>query len=91
MLANDTKFTLISYTGSWNSGTFNGYADDSTFSFGGNDWVINYNDVTGGSNFSADQSGAMGYVTMTVVPEPSSFAMALIAGGVLVTRRRRTA
>jgi autotransporter-associated beta strand protein len=91
LLANDTKFTLISYTGSWNNRAFDGYADDSTFSFGGNEWVINYNDVTGGSNFTADQSGAFGFVTMTVVPEPSSFAMALIAGGLLATRRRRTA
>ena len=91
VLANDTKFTLISYTGSWNSGTFSGYADDSTFSFGGMDWVINYNDATGGSNFSGEQTTAAGFVTMTVVPEPSSLGLALLAGGLLATRRRRTA
>jgi autotransporter-associated beta strand protein len=91
VLANDTKFTLISYTGSWNSGTFSGYADDSTFSFGGMDWVINYNDSTGGSNFSGEQTTAAGFVTMTVVPEPSSLGLALLAGGLLATRRRRTA
>lgn len=87
----NTKFTLISYTGAWNSGTFSGYSDDSTFSFGGIDWVINYNDATGGNNFSGDQSGSSGFVTMTVVPEPSSLGLALLAGGLLATRRRRTA
>jgi autotransporter-associated beta strand protein len=90
-LIENTKFTLISYTGAWNSGTFSGYADDSTFSFGGMDWVINYNDATGGSNFSGEQTTAAGFVTMTVVPEPSSLGLALLAGGLLATRRRRTA
>ena len=90
-LVNDTKFTLISYTGSWNSGTFSGYADDSKFTFAGNQWVINYNDATGGSNFSGEQTTAAGFVTMTVVPEPSSFGLALLAGGLLATRRRRKA
>ena len=88
-ISQGTKFTLISYTGAWDSGTFSGYADDSTFSFGGMDWVINYDDATGGNNFSGDQGGASGFVTMTVVPEPSSLGLALIAGGLLVTRRRR--
>jgi autotransporter-associated beta strand protein len=88
-ISQGTKFTLISYTGAWDSGTFSGYADDSTFSFGGMDWVINYDDATGGNNFSGDQDGASGFVTMTVVPEPSSLGLALIAGGLLVTRRRR--
>jgi len=88
-ISQGTKFTLISYTGAWDSGTFSGYADDSTFSFGGMDWVINYDDATGGSNFSGDQGGASGFVTMTVVPEPSSLGLALIAGGLLATRRRR--
>ena len=86
-----TKFSLISYTGSWNSGTFSGYADDSVFKIGANDWKINYNDIAGGSNFASEQSGANGFVTLTVVPEPSAAALALRAGGLLATRRRRTA
>ena len=86
-----TKFSLISYTGSWNSGTFSGYADDSVFKIGVNDWKINYNDITGGGNFSSEQSGAAGFVTMTVVPEPSAAALTLFAGGLLATRRRRKA
>jgi hypothetical protein len=89
LLANDTKFTLISYTGSWNTVAFNGYADGSRFNFAGNEWIINYDDTTGGDNFSSDHSGAVGFVTMTVVPEPSSLGLALLAGGFLVTRRRR--
>ncbi|MFN6045225.1 MAG: PEP-CTERM sorting domain-containing protein, partial [Verrucomicrobiota bacterium] len=90
-ISEGTKFTLISYTGAWDSGTFSGYADDSTFSFGGMDWVINYNDASRGSNFSSEQDGASGFVTMTVVPEPSSLGLALVAGGLLATRRRRKA
>ena len=90
-ISQGTKFTLISYTGAWDSGTFSGYADDSTFSFGGMDWVINYDDATGGSNFSGDQGGASGFVTMTVVPEPSSLGLAALAGGLIATRRRRKA
>ena len=85
-----TKFTLMSYVGTWNSGIFDGYSDDSVIKIGVNDWMINYNDITGGSNFLSDQSGANGFVTLTVVPEPSAAALALIAGGLLATRRRRT-
>ena len=91
LLANDTKFTLMSYNGSWNNGTFSGYADDSKFTFAGNQWIINYNDATGGSNYSSEQIGSSSFVTMTVVPEPSSLGLALVAGGFLATRRRRAA
>ncbi len=91
LFANDTKFTLMSYNGSWNNGTFSGYADDSKFTFAGNQWIINYNDATGGSNYSSEQIGSSSFVTMTVVPEPSSLGLALVAGGFLATRRRRAA
>ena len=91
LLANDTKFTLMSYNGSWNNGTFSGYADDSKFTFAGNEWIINYNDATGGNNYSSEQIGSSSFVTMTVVPEPSSLGLALVAGGFLATRRRRAA
>jgi MYXO-CTERM domain-containing protein len=88
-LAVNTKFTLLSYTGAWNSGTFNGYADDSTFLFANNEWRINYNDLTGGSNFTSDQVGATGFVTLTVIPEPSSAMLGLGGLGALLLRRRR--
>lgn len=90
VLAVDTKFTLLSYTGTWNNGTFNGYADESTFLFGNNQWRINYNDLTGGDNFTADQSGASGFVTLTVIPEPSSSGLVGLGGlGALMARRRK--
>ncbi|MFD0893832.1 autotransporter-associated beta strand repeat-containing protein [Luteolibacter ambystomatis] len=80
------KLTLINYSGTWNGGTFSGLADDSTFTLGANQWQINYNDVTGGSNFGGEQTGP-GFVTLTVVPEPSC---AVLGGlGLLYLLRRR--
>ena len=92
-LALNSKLTLISYTGGWTSGELFNYlgstlADDSTFTLGANEWLFNYDDTTGGSNFIPNQSGAGTYVTMTVVPEPN--VAALLGGlGVLALLRRR--
>jgi autotransporter-associated beta strand protein len=91
-LLNGSKLTLISYSGGWVNTELFTYlggtlADDSTFTLNGNEWLFNYNDTAGGSNFTADQSGATRFVTMTVVPEP---AAALLGGiGVLFLLRRR--
>ena len=92
ILANDSKLTLISY-GSWSGGlfTYNGstLANGAKFTLGSNEWLFKYDDTTGGSNFSGDQSGAVGYVTMTVVPEPN---VAMVAGSLalmVLLRRRR--
>lgn len=83
------KLTLINYSGAWNGGLFNGIADDSVVTVGGNSWLINYNDTTGGTNFTGDLTGS-NFVTMTVVdaiPEPS---VALLGGlGALALLRRR--
>jgi autotransporter-associated beta strand protein len=82
-LANGSKYSLFSYSGSWNSGIFTGYADDSDFTFGLNQFRINYNDLSGGVNGGAYSN----YVTLTVVPEPRA---ALLAGiGMLALLRRR--
>lgn len=90
------KVTLVSYfdidgsTPGWNGGLFNGYADDSQYTFGSNTWLFNYDDTSGGTNFTGDQaSGANArFVTMTLVPEPSMALLGLI-GLVPLLRRRR--
>lgn len=86
------KLTLISYTGAWNNGIFNylsnPLADDSLILLGNNTWLFNYNDTSGGSNFTSDQSGATGFVTMTVVPEPGSILLGSIGMLALLRRRR---
>jgi hypothetical protein len=46
-------------------------------------------DISAGSNFGSDTTGANRFVTMTVVPEPS---VAVLLGGIctmLMLRRRR--
>lgn len=82
--AND-KFTLFSYSGTL-TGTFAGLADDSNFTAGGGDWLINYNDTTGGENGGTYSN----FVTITAVPEPN--AAMLVGGlGMLALLRRRRA
>lgn len=87
------KLTLISYTGAWNNGLFsylgNPLADDSTFTLGTNLWKFDYNDLSGGNNFSADQSGATGFVTLTAVPEPAAALLGSLGLLALLRRRRR--
>ncbi|MDY0166459.1 MAG: autotransporter-associated beta strand repeat-containing protein, partial [Thermoguttaceae bacterium] len=79
----DTKFTLISYSGDWNGGVFEDYANYSTFTSGLNEWRIRYNDV------APDLNGAFGsFVTLRVIPEPSSIVLLLAAVFGLLLRRR---
>jgi T5SS/PEP-CTERM-associated repeat protein/autotransporter-associated beta strand protein len=64
-LATGTKFSLISYAGNWNGGTFGGYDDNSQFALGANTYQINYSDTQGGVNFGG---GAFAhFVTLTAV------------------------
>lgn len=89
----NTKFTLINYNGSWNNGlfTFNSslLADDSTFSFNGQTWQIDYNATSGGSNFSSEFLSSSSFVNLTVVPEPTTWALLVGALGVSAIIRRR--
>ena len=80
------RFTLFAYESL--TGTFIGLADDTTFTAGGGDWLINYNDTTGGLNTEAVGTS---YVTITAVPEPSALALLGLGTLGLIARRRRTA
>ncbi len=65
------KFTLIRYnTAAWNGQIFAGYPDDATFTLGDYSFRLNYNDVTGGSNFNFG-SPPGNYVTLTVTAAPA--------------------
>lgn len=91
-----TKFTLINYSGSWNNGLFTygagTLADGDVFAFGANTWKIDYNAISGGENFTADQITG-NFVNIEAVPEPSTYALlALSAAGFgahLIRRRHR--
>ncbi len=88
------KLTLLSYTGSITANSYFNFVDggdgkltdDETFSFDGSQWVFDYNDLVAGSNYSSEASGT--FVTMTVIPEPTS-AILLSGFGVLALFRRR--
>jgi autotransporter-associated beta strand protein len=81
---NGDKFTLFAYDGAL-TGTFNGLADDTTFTDAGGEWLINYNDTAAGFNGGTGNS----FVTVTAVPEPT--AALLGALGMLGLLRRRRA
>jgi autotransporter-associated beta strand protein len=83
-LANGSKFSLFSYSGSWNTGTFTGYADDSSFVLGLNQFLINYNDTSGGVNGGSYSN----FVTLTVVPEPRAALLGALGLFALLRRRR---
>jgi fibronectin-binding autotransporter adhesin len=85
ILTMGTKFTLISYFGSWDGDTFNGFADDSEFTMFNNEWVINYNDVSTGSVNGGTYANA---VTLTVIPEPGTALLASLGLLALLRRRR---
>jgi hypothetical protein len=92
---NDTKLTMINYSGVWNGGIFlmnagthwDALEDDSNFIVNGQSWRINYNDTTGGSNYSSEQTLA-NFVTLTAVPEPSAALLGGL-GAIMLLRRRR--
>ncbi len=77
LLAFGTKFTMISYNGEWNGGTFTGLDNLSFLTLGGNSFQIRYDDLTPGSNFLGETSlntgGRFVTLTLTAVPEMSSF------------------
>jgi autotransporter-associated beta strand protein len=85
------KLTLISYfdAGAGITSGFTGYVDNTSYLFGANEWLFDYNDTVAGGNYGADtiDAGSNRFVTMTVVPEPGT---ALLSGlGLLMLVRRR--
>lgn len=95
--ANATTFALINYSGNWNGGLFtyggSPLADGGTFKVGSQDWEIHYNSPTGGSNYTGDYLPSSSFVTVAVVPEPSTKVVfgALVACAALLRRPRRKA
>lgn len=91
--AEGTILSLINSSGSWNGGcfTFGGAAvtDNSLFSFGDQQWRIDYDATRGGLNHTGDFLPDSRFVNVVAVPEPS--AGVLLAIGLLGTRwaRRR--
>ena len=87
----DTKLTMINYSGTWNGGLFTAgedvLEDDSYFTANGQAWRINYNDLTGGSNYSSEQIFS-NFVTLTAIPEPTVVTLSGF-GALLLLRRRR--
>lgn len=78
VMPDDTELVLMTYSGTL-SGVFTGRPDDSTFTFGANQFRIDYNDT-------ADSLNA---VTLTVVPEPATIGLLGLGVAGLATRRRR--
>jgi hypothetical protein len=86
--AGGTKLTLISYQNTPITNGFAGYTDDTQYTFGSNNWTINYNDTVKGNNYNSDAAGTS-FVTMTMVPEPATLALLALGGVVILARRRR--
>ena len=76
------KLTLAAYDSL--SGTFSGLSDDTIYTLAGNEWLLNYDDATAGSNGGAGSA----YITLTAIPEPSAALLGL-ASTLLLFRRRR--
>lgn len=82
------KIPLLSYTGTPLTSGFTGFDDDTSYVFGGNERLFNYNDTFAGSNYNTEATGTS-FVTLTAIPEPHA---ALLGGlGLLALLRRRRA
>lgn len=78
-MAYGTRFSLLSYTGTWNEGLLryegNALANLSTFAFGGHDFRIYYDSVIDSEH----------EVALQVIPEPSSIMLILVSGVILMS------
>ncbi len=81
------KLTLISYTGGAITGGFDGYADDTSYLFGSNEWFFNYDDLAPGLNYQDEATGNR-FITMTLIPEPGTALLGSLGLLALLRRRR---
>lgn len=82
------KVTLMAYQGSAISSGFTGFADDTAYFFGSNEWVLNYDDTLAGANYAGELGASTRFVTLTLIPEPTTPALGLLAASFLLRRRR---
>jgi autotransporter-associated beta strand protein len=92
-IAQGTVLSLVNYGGAWNGGllTYSGsaLADEDQFTFGVNQFRIDYNSTVQGVNVTSPVGA--NYVNLVAVPEPTT-SVALLSGlglSVLMLRRRR--
>lgn len=78
------KFTLIAYDTLTLGSLFTGYADDTEYTFGGGNWLFNYNDTTAGLNGGTGTN----FITITAVPEPATALLGALGMLGLLRRRR---
>jgi fibronectin-binding autotransporter adhesin len=87
-----TILSLVNYGGTWSGGlfSFNGtpLTTSDTFAFGANTWQIDYASTSAGSNVSSPLPSGL-FLNITVVPEPSVFALIIGAGVAAACRWRR--
>ncbi len=72
IVPNGTKFTMISYNGTWDGGTYVGAPDGGVVTISGRPFQIAYSDTGAGGNFASEATGSR-FVTLTAVPELGSF------------------
>lgn len=84
-----TKITLVAYQGAAITSGFTGYSDNTSYLFGSNEWLFDYDDTAAGANFAGDLGSSTRFVTMTLVPEPSAVLLAIAGALPLLGRRRR--
>ncbi|RYD19861.1 MAG: PEP-CTERM sorting domain-containing protein [Verrucomicrobiaceae bacterium] len=80
------KFTLAAYNTLAPGSVFNGYADDTLYSFNGGSWLFDYNDTTAGLNGGVGSA----YITITAIPEPAAMLLGSIGLLGLLRRRRQS-
>jgi len=71
-----TKYTVISYNGTWNGKPFKGAPDMGIVMLGTQQFRIRYADINPGGNFATETASNIGvgkFVTLTAVPELGSF------------------